>query len=66
VKKEDSAAEPCTRSPVQTAALKPKSRSSQLKAVRYIAEAVSRNTDDTRFEAEAVVPVSFPFDLLFL
>ena len=49
------AAELCTRLHVPTAVLKPKSRSSLLKAVRSIVELATRNTDVTRqFLVESV------------
>ncbi len=66
MKKEDLAIELCTKLLVRTAALKPKSRSSQLKAVRYIAEVALRNTGDTRFKTEVVVYSSFSFSSFIL
>ncbi len=46
VKKEDLAAEPCTRLHVQNAALKLKYPSNQHKADQYTAENAIKNTDD--------------------
>lgn len=66
MKKEDSAAELCTRSPVPTAALRLKYRSSQRKADRSIVGIAIRNIDDTSLIWTSVVPLSFPRNLLFL
>jgi len=65
VKKEDSAVEQCTKLLVRTAVLKPKSRSSQLKAVRSIAEVASRNTGDTRLKTGVVVYPSFSIFIFY-
>jgi hypothetical protein len=53
------AAERCTRSPVQTAALKPKYRSSQPKAVPSIVETVTKSTDDTSLRTDCHRLLSF-------
>jgi hypothetical protein len=64
VKKEDSAAELCTRSLVRTAVLKLKCRSSRRKVARSIVETVSRSTDVTRLK-EPVLGSVFSFIFYF-
>ena len=66
MKKEDSAVELCTKLLVRTAVPKPKSRSSQLKAVQSIAEVALRNTGATRLKTEVVVYSSFSFSSFIL